>query len=148
MTNELSVWNIVFTFRIIVALICGLGIVGEIWLLFIFDVEHPSKSKFTLAFYFILIILWLFYDRTNIFKREIVKINSDVFWAFLLIYIFIELLVYSLLFGEYQSSHRIHKFAPMNIILSTFLFAFLILSITGQSHLGFLNDIRSNRKNN
>jgi len=147
MENEISKWHVIFGFRIIIALVCALGISGEILLMFSYNVENLTKSKFTLAFY-ILIVLGLIYDRTNIFKRGIVTVNSKVFWVFLLGYIFIELLVYCVLFGEYPSNHRIHRFAPMNLLVSSLLFVFLLLSIFGQNHLGFLNSIRSNRKNN
>ena len=148
MKNEFSGWHVVLVIRIFIVVICSLGIIGEFFLLFTYNVEHLSKSSFTLAFYFILVALGLLYDRTNVFKGEAVKITPKLFWALLVSYIFIELLIYGTLFGDHPTNHRIHRFAPMNIILSSCLFLFLLLSIFGQDHLGFVNGIRSNRKNN
>ena len=136
--------KLVDSIRIVILIICILGIGHEIYLTFSYDPNNLQKNPITISLYFFLIFIGVIYDRTTFFSGSIIKIRRSIFWGGLVIFIFILLLMYAVLFGDYPSHSRIHKMAPFNVVLMFFLFFIASLAIFGEHHLGIVNRIKSN----
>ena len=138
--------KIVETVRITILIICLLGIGHEIYVIFSYSAENLHKSSITICLYFFIILNGIVYDRTNFFRGVLVKVSKVIFISVIAAFIFILLLMYAFLFGEYSADSRIHRFAPFNFALMLFLFLIALISVFGEHHLGFINRIKSIRR--
>jgi amino acid transporter len=117
--------------KIILLIFCGYGIAHEIFIISSYDSLFLQKSKVTVFLYFFVITMGLIYDRTMFFSDPIIKIKKSIFIFMILAFAFILCIVYLILFGDYPSHSRIHRFAPFNMVIILLLFLITSMLIFG-----------------
>lgn len=135
--------RIIFIVKISVLIFCVIGIFHELATVVSYDVLHLKKSKISVAYFLLLLLFSLLYQKTNFFDQAMCNIKKSIyFWMLVCFFILAELILYFLLFGNEPGASRIHRFAPFNLLVAFWLWMIFLIVIFGVSHLGFINKLK------
>lgn len=129
--------------RFIICALCLSAVMHELFIILSYQPSSLAKSSVTIALYISLALVAIIYDRTLFFSGYLIKINTPTFLSLLAGFVCIEAIAYFLLFGDYPSSHRIHRLAPFNMLIAFMFFCIAMLSIFGEKHLGIIGKFRT-----
>lgn len=135
--------QIIIIAKIFILIFCLIGILHELMQVIGYDIYNLKKSKGSVGYFMSLFVFALLYQKTNLFNTAMISIKTRIFWILVCLYIFLEILIYAVLFGEAPQGSKIHGFAPFNLIISFWLWSIILITVFGISHLGVVNKLRS-----